>query len=144
VIDATSSTFMVSYDGRTWRRLARLGLADMTVSPSDPAIVIATAEQGLLRSADRGRTSTPVTRRAHVRRLARRRVLRPRRCRRGLGEPDGGTTWQRRGELGSQPSAPTVTEAGQLFAANEEAVVTSRDGGRTFSTVTSYTTVAHG
>jgi hypothetical protein len=58
--------------------------------------------------------------------------------------PDGGTTWQRRGELGSQPSAPTVTEAGQLFAANEEAVVTSRDGGRTFSTVTSYTTVAHG
>jgi hypothetical protein len=58
--DATSSTFMVSYDGRTWRRLARLDLADMTVSPSDPSVVIATAEQGLLRSDDGAGTFKPV------------------------------------------------------------------------------------
>jgi photosystem II stability/assembly factor-like uncharacterized protein len=144
--DSTSSTFMVSDDGRTWQRLASVGMADFTVSPSDSSVVFATTEQDLLRSDDGGKTFKAVS-----------------------GAPrlvfvdwsdagfygldaagaawattDSGATWERRGELGSQPGALTVTDAGQLFAANEEAIVTSRDGGRTFSTVVSYTMVAHG
>jgi hypothetical protein len=143
--DSTSSTFMVSDDGRTWQRLARLGLADIAVSPSDPSVVLATAEQGLVRSDDGGKAFGTVPR-------APRLVFvdwRPS----GLygldatgaawASLDGGATWERRGELGSRPGALTVTDAGQVFAAHEEGVVTSRDGGRTFSTVVTYTTVAH-
>jgi hypothetical protein len=143
--DSTSSTFMVSGDGRTWQRLARLGLVDITVSPSDASVVLATAEQGVLRSDDGGKdfgAVSPAPRLVFI-------DWRPA----GLygldaagaawASPDGGATWERRGELGSRPGALTVTDAGQLFAANEEGVVTSRDGGRTFSTVVTYTTVAH-
>jgi photosystem II stability/assembly factor-like uncharacterized protein len=142
--DSTSSTFMVSDDGRTWQRLARLDLADIAVSPSDPSVVLATAERGLLRSDDGGKAFAAVTR-------APRLVFvdwRPS----GLygldaagaawASPDGGASWERRGELGSRPGALTVTDAGQLFAAHEKGVATSRDGGRTFSTVVTYTTVA--
>jgi hypothetical protein len=56
---------------------------------------------------------------------------------------DGGATWEGRGDAGGPPGALAVTEDGQLFAANKEAVVTSQDGGRTFRTVISYATPAH-
>jgi hypothetical protein len=143
--DSRSSTFMVSDDGRTWQRLAQLGLVDITVSPSDRSVVVATAEQGLVRSDDGGQAFREVP-----------------------GAPpllfvdwsaagfygldvagavwtssDGGATWERRGEIGSRPGALTVSEAGELLAANEEAIVISGDGGRTFSSVLGYTTAAH-
>jgi photosystem II stability/assembly factor-like uncharacterized protein len=143
--DSTSSTFMVSGDGRTWQRRARLGLADITVSPSDPSVVLATAEQGLLHSRDGGETFRAVP--------GAPRLVFVDWSAAGLygldpagaawASTDSGETWERRGELGSRPGALTVTDTGQLFAADEEAVVTSRDGGRTFTTVVSYTTAAH-
>jgi hypothetical protein len=40
--------------------------------------------------------------------------------------------------------ALTVTETGQLFAADEEGVITSQDGGHTFTPVVSYSPTTHG
>lgn len=143
--DSTSSTFMVSRDGRTWQRLAQVRLLDITVSPSHADVVLGTAEHGLVRSHDGGKAFADVP-----------------------GSPqlafidwsfhglygadfagtlwtstDGGTTWARRGDLGSRPGALTVTDAGQLFGATESSVVTSSDGGRTFRTVVRYRDVNH-
>ena len=144
--DSTSSTFMASQDGRAWQRLARHGLVDFTVSPSDPSVVLATSEEGLLDSTDGGKAFAPVPDAPRLMFID----WSPAGLY-GLDfagavwmSTDGGATWERRGELGSRPGALIVTETGQLFAADEKAVVTSRDGGRTFSTVISYTTVGHG
>jgi hypothetical protein len=54
--DSTSGTFMTSADRRTWQRLSRLPLRDFAVSPTRPDAIIATTEQGPVRSADGGRT----------------------------------------------------------------------------------------
>jgi hypothetical protein len=138
--DSTSSTFMVSSDGRTWRRLARLRLYDFTVAPTQPDTVLATGESGLIRSNDGGRTFTAVSNAPALVFVdwiatwlygldAAGRVW---------SSADGGVTWQRRGELRGQPGALAVTGTGQLFAADQDGVVTSRDGGRTFTSVVSY------
>jgi|GEM_PF-2124061 len=54
--DATSETFLVSPDGRTWQRRAQVPLADYTVAPTRADLVLATGKAGLLRSTDEGRS----------------------------------------------------------------------------------------
>ena len=144
--DSTSSTFMVSDDGKTWQRLAQLPLHDFTVAPSQPDVVLGGGEGGLVRSDDGGKAFTAVPgapqivfvdwSAAGLYGLDAAGVM--------WTSTDGGTTWDRTGELGSQPGALTVTETGQLFAADDEGVVTSQDGGRTFTPVVSYSPATHG
>ena len=105
--DATSETFLVSPDGRTWQRRAQVPLADYTVAPTRADLVLATGKAGLLRSTDEGRSFLPLP-----------------------GPPgldvldwtdgglfglaadgsvwvsgDSGDSWQRRGDIGSKPQA---------------------------------------
>ena len=143
--DATSSTFMVSDDGRAWQRLAVVALVDFTVSPSQPGVVVGTSEQGLVRSDDGGKGFAAVARSP--------RLVFIDWTTGGLygvdasgvvwTSTDGGTAWERTGDLGSRPGALIVTEAGQIYAATEEGIVTSTDGARTFTEVVSYT-IGHG
>jgi hypothetical protein len=135
--DSTSSTFMISSDGRTWQHLAQAGLLDFTVAPSQPDVVLGTSEQGLVRSDDSGGSFTPV---AGAPRLAFIDWSQG-----GLygvdatgvvwTSSDGGTRWERRADAGSQPGALIVTEDSQIFTATEDGIVTSTDAARTFTTV---------
>jgi hypothetical protein len=144
--DSTSSTLMVSADGRTWRRLAQLDLYDFTVAPAQPHLVLATGERGVLRSTDGGKSFTALPGAPHLRFVDWSAAGLY-----GLDQtgtvwvsPDRAATWVRRGELGSPPQALTVTEAGQLLAADQDGIVTSEDGGRGFRPVLSYGTAGHG
>ena len=137
--DATSGAVMVSEDRRTWDRRSRLPARDLAVSPADPEVLLATTPQGPLRSADGGRSWTPlaapplvvldwaddgalygvdVDGRVHA-------------------SGDGGTTWEPRGSTGAPPEAVTAPagEPGRLVvAASDGRIVESTDGGRTFRT----------
>lgn len=139
--DSTSQTFMVSADRTSWDRRSTLPMADFAVDPGDPDAILATTQQGLVRSTDGGRKWAPVpeaptlvfltwaqqgqlygvTPDGIVQRSA-----------------DGGATWVERGSIGGQPEAILVdVRDGQerlYVAAAERGIVVSTDQGRTFTT----------
>lgn len=139
--DATSATFMVSSDRKQWDRRARLEMADFAVSPTDPETVLATTARGLARSVDGGRTFAPVAGAPVLVVL----TWAPQGQLYGVmpdgtvqRSADGGTTWGARGSVAEQPEAITVdTRGGEevlYVAAARRGVLSSRDGGRTFTT----------
>jgi hypothetical protein len=111
-------------------------MADFTVSPDTPDVILATTEQGLARSSDGGRTfaivgdaSPPllvswpesdalygITGAGAV-----------------LASSDGGQTWHQRGSLDGTPEALTATDAQTVHAATDTGIYTSTDGGRSFT-----------
>lgn len=139
--DSTSQAFMVSRNGTEWDRRSKLPMADFAVDPADPDTLLATTEQGVVRSTDGGRAWTPV---AGAPTLV---VL----TWAGQGalygvtpdgtvqrSEDGGTTWGERGSVGGQPEAMTVDvrdgKETLYVAASDRGIVASADQGRTFST----------
>ena len=139
--DSTSQTFMVSQDGKDWDRRSRLALADFVVDPTDPDTVLATTQQGVVRSTDGGRAWTPV---AGAPTLV---VL----TWAGQGQlygvtpdgtvqrsQDGGATWDTRGAVGGVPEAIAVDVRGGretlYVAAADRGILASADQGRTFTT----------
>ncbi len=139
--DSTSQTFMVSRDRQEWDRRSKLPMADFAVDPADPDTLLATTQQGVVRSTDGGRKWTPVAGPPTLVVLAWA----------GQGQlygispdgtvqrsEDGGTTWDERGSVGGQPEAMTVDVrdgAEALYvAASDRGIVTSADQGRTFTT----------
>jgi hypothetical protein len=127
--------FMVSVDKKTWQTRSDLPMRDFAVSPADPNIILATAEAGLQRSADGGRTFAPVPSSPPVMLLAwpapaRLFGLTP------AGEvmmsDDGGRSWTGRGRLDGSPEA-FAAAAGQLVAASGSVIYGSSDDGRTWS-----------
>jgi len=54
--DASGGRFMVTANRTDWDTLSTLPMADFTVGPDDPDLILATTEQGLARSTDGGRT----------------------------------------------------------------------------------------
>ena len=139
--DSTSGTFMVTENRKDWDRRAQLPMADFAVSPQDPDTVLATTEQGLVRSTDGGRQWAPVAGAPVIVVLA---WAEPGSLY-GIGpdgtvhrSADGGATWGMRGNVGGQPEAVTVeVRDGQerlYVAAAERGIVVSADQGRTFTT----------
>ncbi len=138
--DSTSGTFMVSRDKLSWDRRAQLPMRDFAVSPSDADVVLATTSRGLARSADGGRSWAGVNGAPTLAILS-------------WATPDslygvdpagkvhhsgdGGATWTARGNAGGEPEAITVDSRGGsevlYVAATERGILTSRDGGRTFT-----------
>lgn len=140
--DATSGSFLVSGDdGLTWQRRSVLPIRDFAVSASEPEVVVATTEQGVVRSTDGGRNwraasaapalvvlaSTPqellgvdLQGQLHV-------------------SADLGATWVARGQSGAAPEAITAmaTSGGSrvVVAHSGGTVVDSVDGGMTFTTL---------
>ncbi|MCA1712245.1 MAG: glycoside hydrolase [Actinobacteria bacterium] len=139
--DATSGTFMVSGDRRSWDRRAQVPMRDFTVSPTSPDVVLATTEQGLARSTDGGRTFAPVPGAPALAILAWPAAA----SLYGIGadgtvhrSADGGATWAARGTAGGEPEAMTVDardgREALYVAVSERGIVASTDGGATFTT----------
>ena len=139
--DSTSQTFMVSRDRKEWDRRSQLPMADFAVDPADPDTLLATTQQGVVRSTDGGRKWTPV---AGAPALV---VLAWAEAGQLYGvspdgtvqrSEDGGTTWGERGSVGGQPEAMTVDvrdgEESLYVAASDRGIVASGDQGRTFTT----------
>ena len=139
--DSTSQTFMVSEDRKDWDRRSQLPMADFAVDPTDPDTLLATTEQGVVRSADGGRAWTPV---AGAPTLV---VLSWAEQGQLYGvtpdgtvqrSEDGGVTWGERGSVGGEPEAITVDvrdgEETLYVAASDRGIVASTDQGRTFTT----------
>lgn len=138
--DASSATFMVSHDRRTWERRARLSMRDFSVSPTSPDVVLATTEQGLARSTDGGRTFAVVPGAPALAVL----TWPLAGSLYGVGgdgtvhhSADGGASWTARGKAGGEPEAMTVDAHGgrevMYVAVAERGIVTSADRGTTFS-----------
>lgn len=139
--DSTSQTFMVSRDRKEWDRRARLLMADFAVDPTDPDTVLAATEQGVVRSADGGRTWSPLAGAPALVVLA---WAAPGQLY-GLSpdgtvrrSEDGGRTWGQRGSVGGQPEAMTVDvrdgKETLYVAASGRGILASDDQGRTFTT----------
>ncbi len=139
--DSTSGTFMVTADRTTWDRRSRLPMRDFAVSPASPDDIVATTEQGLVRSRDGGRTWQSV---AGAPALVV--VAWPGADALYGVAPDGtvyrsadaGAIWSRRGTAGGEPAALSVDRMGNTdvvhVAVHDVGVVASRDGGTTFTT----------
>ncbi len=134
-LNSLTGEFMVSQDGQTWDTRSQIPMADFAVSPDDPEVVLATTEQGLMRSDDGGRIFEPVAASPVLLLVtwADATIV-------GV-EPDGtvhasaddGQSWQQRGSLDAAPQALAATDAGEVFAAVEGAILASSDGGRSFT-----------
>ncbi|CAN5130040.1 hypothetical protein BH20ACT9_BH20ACT9_03490 [soil metagenome] len=131
--DATSGRFMVSDDRRHWRTRSRAPLLDFAVSPDDPELIVATSQDGLVRSTDGGRTWNPAAaepalviawrRDGPVAATGRGRVL--------AGDASG-EHWRTRGDLGGPPAA-LLAQGDDLYAAvHNQGLLRSGDGGATW------------
>lgn len=135
-LNSLTGGFMVSQDKQNWETRSQIPMADFAVSPDDPDVVLATTEQGLVRSEDGARNFDLVAA-API-------LLLVTWAEDGtiVGvEPDGtvhassddGQSWQQRGSLDAAPQALTATDAGEVFAAVDGAILASTDGGRSFA-----------
>lgn len=138
-MDSQTGKVLVSDDsGKRWTRHAPPGdLVDLVLDPADPDRFVASTTTGLVASADAGRTwarladgpgylawprGGPLFRLAPDGRLA--------------ASTDAGRTWRERGTIGGEPSAFSAADADRLLATlHEGALMESRDGGATWSTL---------
>lgn len=132
---------MVTRNRKDWDRRSQLAMADFVVAPDDPEVVLATTEQGLVRSGDGGRTWQTVAGAPAVAVLAwvssgsLYGVTSDGTVQRST---DGGATWGARGSVQAQPEALTVDMSGDnevlYVAAADRGILTSADQGRSFTT----------
>jgi hypothetical protein len=135
--DATSATFMVTTDRRSWDRRSTLPLRDFAVDPDDPEVVLATTPKGPARSADGGRSWSVLDDAPPLVVLSW--------DREGLvgvdalgvahASDDDGATWVARGGVGAPPEAMTVDARRVFVAVSDGRIVVSEDGARSFTTL---------
>ncbi|MCF7552660.1 F510_1955 family glycosylhydrolase [Pseudonocardia sp. WMMC193] len=145
--DSLTATVQASHDGgRTWEPRSRGSLADLAVDPTDPRHLWATTPEGPAESRDGGHTFTlmapiPVMSGPLV-------FVETVPDLHGDREPDlvgvdtsgrvwgrYGDGWRVSGELGAAPTALAVVGPDRYLAATTEAVVSSEDAGRTWTTL---------
>jgi photosystem II stability/assembly factor-like uncharacterized protein len=120
-------------DGLTWTDLGTPPLFDIAIDPADPAVVVATTENGLVRSTDGGRTFTPVATSSLLALLAWNgtSLVAGDTAGRVHASTDAGLTWSPLGTLEGQPAA--IAAEGETVAVQvDNDVLVSEDGGRTF------------
>jgi hypothetical protein len=132
--DATGGRFMVSNDRRRWQVRSGGALASFAVSPSDPELVVAGTERGLVRSRDGGRRWQPIRGPAAL-------LLdweRPDSLwamtadGQAWQSGDAGRSWTRRGKLNGQPEALLAHGSDLYVAMAQLGIVTSADQGRSW------------
>ncbi len=139
--DSTSQTFMVSENKTDWDRRSTLPMADFAVDPADADTILATTQQGVVRSTDGGRKWQPVAGAPTL-------VVLTWAAQGPLygvtpdgavqRSEDGGATWAQRGAVGGEPEAITVDardgKETLYVAARDRGILASADQGRTFTT----------
>ena len=134
-LSAHDRTLLRSEDGgQTWLNLGSPPLYDLAVDPKNATVVVATTSDGLVHSADAGRTFTPIASPALLAFLAW--------TDSGLysASTDGqvflstdeGTTWKARGEIEGQPQS-FAADASTVISLVGDSIVESLDGGLSFS-----------
>jgi len=128
------------YAGRTPATMARTaqapaGLIDLAINPARGNDLVAATRSGLTRSADGGRSWTPLGTQAGLLSWPREDHLYIVDADGAISvSDDGGTTWSRRGALGSPPAAILAESPRNLVAATHDGgIVRSSDGARTWS-----------
>lgn len=121
--------------GQTWRQSAAPSvLSDMVVDPADAGHVIAVSERGVVETSDGGMSWRPATGDADLLAWpsAKRLFLVD-----GTGSvkvsEDGGASSRVVGSLGARPRALTARDDRRLWAATERGVLSSTDGGVTWT-----------
>lgn len=133
-LDSQTGALMVTADRKTWEtRSENLPFSDVAVSPDDPDVLVAAAEDGVFASDDGGRSWD----KAGAQRLTYLSWTEH-----GLlgvspegavaGSDDSGETWQSLGSTGGAPAALLVTADAVYVAVHESGIMRSTDGGRTF------------
>ena len=134
-LSAHDRTLLRSEDGgQTWLNLGSPPLYDLAVDPKNATVVVATTSDGLVHSADAGRTFTPIASPALLAFLAW--------TDSGLYSAsmdgqvflstDEGTTWKARGEMEGQPES-FAADASTVISLVGDSIVESLDGGLSFS-----------
>jgi hypothetical protein len=133
--NSITGEFVASADKKTWPIRTQLAMADLAISPDNPDIILATTEQGLMRSTDGGRsfTSMPGPRLLLVDWPTNSLLVGIIPDGSAQVSNDGGGSWQPRGNLGGAPEALHVAGTGEIYAAVDGRVVVSDDEGRTFN-----------
>ena len=134
-LNAMTGQLLVSEEKESWQELSREPIADFAVSPEDPDVLIATTQQGLVRSDDGGSTFEVVPGAplmvfvgwAEDGTLA---GVTPEGVLYTADTPTG--DWMGRGDLGGQPEALAVHSAEEIYAAANGTILLSTDGGATF------------
>ncbi|MCX4480936.1 exo-alpha-sialidase [Streptomyces cellulosae] len=133
--DSTNGVVRTTKDGAAWKDGAQLEALDIAVSPADPAVILATTAEGVVRSGDGGKTfaqgQKPVM--AFLS-WSTKDALYGIDTSGGLNRStDGGTTWKKVSTVpGGQPQALTAVAAEHVLAATQTGVFESKDGGKTF------------
>ena len=132
--NSMSGTVMVSADRKTWDDRGRIVLRDFVVSPTDPDVLVASGEQGVVRSGDGGRTWSEATETAV---LLLDWTAEDRLWALGLnGEVmrsgDGGDTWSNLGTTDGIAAALVVHESALYVATQDGRIQRSTDDGRTW------------
>ena len=126
-VDATKGNFLASPDGKKWETRSQLTASSITVE-SDGKI-LATTTKGTQRSADQGRTWTPVADAPALVLVA----TQPAAGAWGIDgkgvvyQMGGGGSWVRVGNVQGRPEAFAAT-SDRLFAATDQGIFESRDG----------------
>ena len=135
--NSMTGALMVTSNMKDWDTRAALNLADFAVSPRDPDLLVATTEDGLLRSRDGGRSFAP---------MRGPRLLLISWADDGTivgATPDGtvqlstdqGNSWNAGGTLKGPPAALEAVSGNDIYTATDGAVWQSHDSGQTFSAV---------
>jgi photosystem II stability/assembly factor-like uncharacterized protein len=133
--DSTNGLVRTTKNGTAWKDGAQLEALDIAVSPADPAVILATTDEGVVRSSDGGKTFTqgqkPVM---ALLSWSTKDALYGIDMSGGLNRStDGGTTWKKVSTVpGGRPQALTAVAAEHVLAATQTGVFESKDGGKTF------------
>jgi hypothetical protein len=131
--DSTTGRLLVSADQETWEERSRLALFDLTVSPADPHVLLAATADGLLRSADGGKSWSSWESPSLV-------LLSWPRADQlwGIGprgdvfsSKDAGVTWEAAGTVAATPEA-FLASGDLIIVAVHGRILESRDGGQTW------------
>jgi hypothetical protein len=134
-LNSMTGELLVGDDLEDWDVRSDLPMADFAVSPDDPDVLLATTQEGLARSTNRGVGFALVEGAplvvlvswaddGSVAAVDPEGVLHT--------SPDGGATWVEGGNLGGPPEALTAHSAEVVYAAANGEVLVSNDGGKTF------------
>lgn len=137
-LDSATGGLLASVDaGRSWETRGRVAARDLAVDPARPDVLLATTQEGLVRSTDGARAWESVVGSPLLAVLA---------WSGGAGvfgtspdgtvhrSDDGGLHWRRVGAAGGPPEAMTADGTGTVFVAvADRGVVASRDAGATFA-----------